>query len=187
MNFKTGLLSILFIAIASTTLAKVGGQMSEDLPTKEEYNEITKYQCWITLKSGRKEKGILFQVSEEEVVLLPSTIKDYDQFLKAVKTDKKIIKNQDVLKIKTRKSKRLRKSLLIGIAGGGVPGLLFIIADLIQQGDFFGLGIFLGLLVWSVGALIGLLFGTQKKSHLINSSVQFQEIKRRAIMSFKKN
>jgi hypothetical protein len=95
----------------------------EDL-LSEAYQKIpNKHNAWVKLNNKQNEKGILYQVSNDEIILLPNSVNGYTDFEKFIEENKKVISIPDIHRLETRKKGKIGKGILIG---GGIAGLVAI-------------------------------------------------------------
>ncbi len=174
MNVKTNLLFTCFIFTSFNVFAQL---TTENLPTAAQYKNIKKQEVRLTLHSKAKITGILYQITEEAIILLPKddSINNHAHFIKLVKEDQKIINKAFIFMVKTKK-RNAGKGFLLGLGIGAVMGYAIGGASTGYEFAVVGVG---GI----GGGLLGLIIGSMtSKSYNPKNKTAMEQLRKKGIM-----
>lgn len=180
MKFKTTLLSVCFLFLPLAIFAQLSQDTRENLPTREQYKKMTKYQTILNLRNKTTVRGLLFRVTDEQVIIIPrdDKIKDYSHFVNLVRDEQIPVNIPFISRVGTKKKGKMAKSLLIGIGIGlalGSLGASNADSDDLITNDIITIPVL-------TGGLLGLLIGSISKSHDLNDKAELEKLKGLGIM-----
>jgi len=181
MKIKTNILFVFFLFLSFSIFAQLSQDTRKKLPTAEQYKKMTKYQTTLNLHNIPSIKGLLFKVTDEQVILIPNNgkVKDYSHFVMLVKKEQIPINIPLIHRIGTRKKGKLVQGLLIGAGLGLVLGISAISS---ADGNSLLTGNVVTIPILTGGAL-GLLIGSFSKSHNLNNKAELEKLKGMGIIS----
>ena len=175
MNVKTNLLFVCFIFMSFNVFAQL---TIENLPTAAQYKNIKKHKVQLIFHSKAKVTGILYQITDKAVILLPKeeAINSHAHFVKLAKEDQQIVNTAFISTIQTKK-RNVGKGFLIGLGFGAIIGAV----SGAKYGSGWGLvgaGLY-GIPSGLVGAIVG---GLTKQSYKPKDKAKMERLKKKAIM-----
>jgi len=182
MKFKTNLLLVCFLFLSCS----IFGQLSQDtrakLPTAAEFKKMTKYRTILNLRNKTNVSGLLFKVTDEQVILIPNNekIKDYSRFISLVRKEQIAINIPFIQRIGIRKKGKVEKILMIGV-GIGVAVSFWGYLN-VKDGDSLASGGVFTIPVL-IGGILGLLTGSSSKSYNLNNKSELEKLKDMGIIT----
>lgn len=178
--------SLLFFLICSlivpfTGFAQLTLDSEENLPTAEQYKEITRLVTTVKLNNKKTIKGLLYKVTNEEIILIPNNqyLNRYAHFVLIAKKEQIPLKITAIHRLQTKGKKG--NNFLIGAGIGLGIGLLSVAAEG-DGGMFEGLAAAAVFPLTLTGGLVGLLFGKGQKSYNLKDAAKLEELKKKGIV-----
>lgn len=176
MKISISVLLIFSLIAPFTIFAQLSLDAKLNLPTADQYKKITKQEVWVKLHTNEKVEGILYNVTQESLILIPKDdyIDRYSHFVKLVKEDQRILKVDAIHNVRINKGNG-GKGFLIGLGVGAVMGYAIGGASTGYEFAAVGAG---GL----VGGLLGLIVGSiSSKSYKPKNKIERKRLKKKAI------
>lgn len=182
MNLK----SILFIVLCGIQpamfFAQIGTGSQQKAPSLQEFKKLNMLKTWVTTKDGKRSKGYLYRLTDDELILLPLSSSYYYSFVEDLQQNQQKMPFSDVQVVRTKIDKSIGRGMLIG-TGVGVLGALIFAGT--QQGGFnheyAGIGIlFMGGIALS-GTFMGAIFSKKKRKYALNDYEELKALKEKGI------
>lgn len=171
---------IFSLIIPFTGFAQLTLDTSGNLPTAEQYKKIKKYEATVNLHNKKTIKGLLYKVTNEEVILIPNNknLNRYARFVKLAKAEQIPLKITAIRSLKTKGGKG--KEFLIGAGIGFGLGAL-LASDVEKSTNLIPIPVYMIVLA-TVFGLIEVIFGKSAKSYKLKDTAKLEELKKRGIM-----